>query len=291
MRTKPSSGDLLRALGYSGPSAAVRVTRSDAGMAQLVVLYDLPASHEELLEAAGTAPRRVVALIQPRQLSSLRALADGGVVTPVTLPDAGRRARYRDEETRRSLRDLLESGTFGRELLTVEPLLEEFDGVEIAAAALQLLERERSKAAEAQTRPVQTSPANAVGVFLGIGARDGVRPADIVGAIANICGVTGAEIGRVDIRESHTIVEAAPAGGRRHHREAHRHRDSWPTRDRATRSARLAAARGLEGSTGHRKAARVAEVPAGGPRRSRVGPMPLKGPSLETIDRDGEDRA
>jgi ATP-dependent RNA helicase DeaD len=206
--------DLLRALGYDGPDASVRITRSDAGLAHLIVLYDLPASHEELREAVGAASRRVVALVQPRQLTSLRALTEGGSVTPVTLSEAGGRARDSNEATRRALREILESEQFGRELLTVEPLLEAYDGIEIAAAALKLLERERStpaQATEARSVSIGGSPANAVRVFLSIGARDGVRPADVVGAITNVCGVAGSEIGRVEIRESHTIVEVAPA--------------------------------------------------------------------------------
>jgi ATP-dependent RNA helicase DeaD len=65
--------DLLTALGYSGEDSAIRVGLAAAPGTDTVVLFDLPASREELREAAGSA-KRTIALIQPRQLGSLRAL-------------------------------------------------------------------------------------------------------------------------------------------------------------------------------------------------------------------------
>src|SRR6185369_5092492 len=93
----------------------------------------------------GAEPRRVVALVQPRQLASLRVLAAQGAVRALALPGAVDLARDRDSAMRGELREVLAAGEFGRELLALEPLLEEYDGIEMAAAALRLLERERSK--------------------------------------------------------------------------------------------------------------------------------------------------
>lgn len=44
-------------------------------------------------------------------------------------------------------------------------------------------------------------------LFLRVGRRDGVRPADIVGAIANEAGVPGQEIGDIDLYEAFSFVE------------------------------------------------------------------------------------
>jgi ATP-dependent RNA helicase DeaD len=46
-------------------------------------------------------------------------------------------------------------------------------------------------------------------LFVTVGERDNVRPADLVGAIANQAGLTGASVGKIDIRASHSIVEVA----------------------------------------------------------------------------------
>lgn len=203
--------DLLRSLGYSGPDAPVRVSHG-GGAPETVILFDLPASREELAEAMGAAAKRTIAFIQPRQLSSLRALAAGGRVRPITLPDAGLRTRNRDELIRAELRTTLERGTIGRTLLAIEPLLEEYDGVEIAAAAMELLEQERAKARA--TPDAQSAPGprdGMVRLFLSVGARDGLRTGDVLSSIGSEAGVPGTEVGKIEIRDSHTIIEVAGA--------------------------------------------------------------------------------
>jgi ATP-dependent RNA helicase DeaD len=46
-------------------------------------------------------------------------------------------------------------------------------------------------------------------LFMTVGERDNVRPADLVGAIANQAGLNSSSVGKIDIRESHSIVEVA----------------------------------------------------------------------------------
>jgi ATP-dependent RNA helicase DeaD len=210
--------DLFRALGYGGPDSPVTVGLAAPPGTEVVVLFDMPATREELREAASAA-RRAIALVQPTQLASLRTLAAGGSLTPITLPDSGSRARDRDARMRAELRAVLESGEFGRELLSLEALLDRFDGIEIAAAAIQLLERERIARAAAATKATAGGAAPSrereigptVRLFVNVGARDNVRPGDLVGAIANEAGITSNEVGKIDVRDSHSVVEVAAA--------------------------------------------------------------------------------
>ena len=201
---------LLRSLGYSGAGAPVRVSHG-GGSPAAVVLYDLPASREELTEAMGTSAKRVIALIQPRQQSTLRALAGGGRLRPITLPDSGLGARTRDELIRTELRSVLDRGPVGRTLLALEPLLEEFDGVDIAAAALELLELERARPRAPDATAAAAPKDGMVRLYFSVGARDGLRVGEVVAAIGNDAGVPSPEIGKVEIRDSHTIVEVAPS--------------------------------------------------------------------------------
>ena len=217
--------DLLRALGYAergSEERGVRVARAaGTGEWDVVVLYDIPASREELREAVGPQPRRVVALAQPRLLASLRVLAGGASVTPFTLSDAGLRARSREEIVRGELRDTLATGAFARELLTLEPLLESYDGIEIAAATLRLLEQARFERDAVRARVAEGRPANraaplgdaAAGgmtrIFVNVGAMDNARPGDLVGAITNEAHITSVKVGKIDIRENHSLVEIA----------------------------------------------------------------------------------
>jgi ATP-dependent RNA helicase DeaD len=199
-------GALLRSLGYGEESSPVRAADTPASEAQLVVLYDLPATAEELQKLVGGRPsERTVALVLPRQIAALRRLT-GGAATPLALPEAAARARSREESVRDELRAILSTGQYSRELLALEPLLADFDGTEVAAAALRLLEAERAKP---QSPSVASTTAPMTRLYLNVGEMDNVRPGDLVGAITNEAGISKSELGRVEVRERHSTVEVA----------------------------------------------------------------------------------
>lgn len=223
----------VASLGYEG-DALVRVETEPVNeQSALVVLYDLPASASIVAKVAAAAPAQVVALVAARQIPALRRLTLGPV-EPLDVSQATTKARVRDERLRSTLRAELEAGFPSREVMALEPLLSEFDGIEIAAAALRLLERDRSESrarrADAE-RPVERAteraperveapaadrgPSRSEGgftrVFLSIGDRDGVRAGDVVGAITGESGVTSDRIGKLEIRDSHTVAEIASA--------------------------------------------------------------------------------
>lgn len=205
----------LRALGY-GEDGAVRVApAAGAEDVDAVILFDFPATRAELRDVLGPRARRVIALVMPRQLASLRALAAGGTTTPLTLAQAGVRARAREAAMRAELRGVLESREYARELLALEPLLDDFDGIEIAAAALRLLERRGGGGEKRRAEPAAAAvPAGGGGggarLFVNVGAKDNARAGDLVGAIINEAGVPREAIGRIEIRDSHSLVELTP---------------------------------------------------------------------------------
>jgi ATP-dependent RNA helicase DeaD len=97
-------------------------------------------------------------------------------------------------------------------LLLLEPLLERFDAAEVAAAAVSLL---RKKAPAPQPAPHGTStgaagreaPTAWVKLFLTVGERDGLSAKDLLGAITGEANIPGSKVGKIDIKESHTVVE------------------------------------------------------------------------------------
>jgi len=170
-----------------------------------LVLVELPGSREELRRLVGATARRIYALVLPSQVGSLRSLLGGGSVSPVTLLDAAERARGRDAALRASLRDVLASGDVRREVLALEPLLAEYDALEVAAAALRLLEQQRPSrpaAAAAATQPMQR-------LFVNLGEKDGVRAQELVNAVTTEAGIPGSQVGKVEVRDTHSLVEVA----------------------------------------------------------------------------------
>src|SRR3954468_16748900 len=143
---------VLRTLGYRDDDKTFNVTRSDPGTAAVhtVIFYQPPVLPSELQRVALARPVQIVALASPGEVPWLRELASGRLA-PLNLHGPERRARDREEAVREELRAVLARGVAPREVISLEPLLQEFDGTELAAAALTLLERERAqrRAAEA----------------------------------------------------------------------------------------------------------------------------------------------
>ena len=208
----------LRALGYSDADPAVRVSSGEpAADARVTILYELPETAADLARLAGTSTSTVVALVQPRQLGTLRALTGGGRLAPLQLAGPMGRARLREDAVRAELRGALRDGAPARELLALEPLLDEFDGVELAAAALRLLERDRESERDPGERESggESRERGAGGaaawtrIFVGAGARDNIAVRDLVGAISNEAGIRSDKIGKVELRDTHSLIEIA----------------------------------------------------------------------------------
>jgi ATP-dependent RNA helicase DeaD len=75
---------------------------------------------------------------------------------------------------------------------------------------------------EAPQSPTSPEPGAEAWVVVGVGRNEGVRPSDIVGALANELGIPGASIGRIEVRDQSTLVQVVPEFAERLGTE------SWP---------------------------------------------------------------
>jgi len=93
----------------------------------------------------------------------------------------------------------------------VGELAEDNDPSEIAAAALKMLWKTMAQnAAPIDEDASQDTSVAAVGMarlFIGLGRQDGLRPADIVGALTREIGMDGRRIGAIDILDRSAFVE------------------------------------------------------------------------------------
>jgi hypothetical protein len=146
-RTADAARSVLRAIGYHDDALA-RVTEAEVpANSALVVTLGVPGA-TAWSAAVAARPAQIVAIIAARDLAALQLLAGAAVPQPFAARAAVLRARAADARARTELREQLAAGIPTREVLALEPLLGEYDGLEIAAAALRLLERTRAAQGE-----------------------------------------------------------------------------------------------------------------------------------------------
>ncbi len=180
------------------------------------VSFDVPADARTLLARHGGDEDAVV-LIEPRELPHLREIARQAGVRAIGLPlPVDRSVADRQlAEFRDQVRETLRSEDLTAQMLVLEPLVEEASAAEIAAAVTALLRRRPAPAPAREAAPVPQARAAEPGpapvtwarLFVGVGSRDDVRPGDLVGALAGEAGIPGSRIGKIEIRDSFSLVE------------------------------------------------------------------------------------
>jgi ATP-dependent RNA helicase DeaD len=200
-----------------------------------VVNYDVPYDTESYVHRIGRTGRagrkgEAILFITPRERNMLRYIerATRSPLEPMDLPSV---ADVNEQRVARFRQRIVESIAAGQ----AEPfrsLIEEFErehdvpALDIAAALASLVQggsplllKERAESAAAQAeRPARVATDETGGregrlgedetetYRLEVGYVHGVKPGNIVGAIANVAGLEGRHIGHVDIREDHTFV-------------------------------------------------------------------------------------
>src|SRR5438477_4900554 len=182
---------------WSGGANSAPEAQPDA-----VVCTALP-SRDEL--AALVRLGEPIVFLSAAQLPYLRSIA---TLAPFSLPGAADRARDRAEELRERVARVLLSGGVDAELALLDPLFERFDPAEVAGALLALQRETGSGERETGAPPLPPDP-QAVKVFVSIGKKDRASAKDLVGALIREAGVPKDDIGRIDVRETFSLVEVA----------------------------------------------------------------------------------
>jgi ATP-dependent RNA helicase DeaD len=193
-----------------------RLTEAQSGPL-LTVSFDVPTGADELDLRHGKQAESVV-FVRPRELAHLHAVAVLAHYTIQATPEPTPPDRVTElARLREELAETAASEDIAPYLATIEPLLEQHSGAELAAAALLLLRtRRRDTRSDADSSPSDQDAMQHpslrgarpfVRLFLSIGSKDRVRAGDIVGAIAGESGVEGGRVGKVDIRETFSLVE------------------------------------------------------------------------------------
>ena len=215
--TADEAREALALLGYTEEDVQV-VTGAPEESVAVAVMYEAPLKRDELDALRDAGVQRVIVFASAREGAHLRGLLAGGKARPLQLGATAKKAREREERLRGELRAQLEAGVAPRELLALEPLAAEYDALEIAAAALRLMERARQSKAGAGAAAGVVASAGATErsahttwkrVFMTLGTMDGASPRDVVGAVLNEGNLAKEQVGKVEMRDSHTLVEVA----------------------------------------------------------------------------------
>ena len=191
-----------------------------------VINYDIPWDVEQYIHRIGRTGRAgrsgdAITLVSGKERGQLRNIERmiGSTIKAAKIPTAADISSKRREVFVEGIREVLESGAFENQLRTVSDLSEEWESAEVAAAALHLLwmkqNTSKEDAADSLTHDFEQPEMGMARVFVGMGRQDGLRPADLVGAITNEVGLSGKQIGVIDILDRTSFVEVPVAEAQR----------------------------------------------------------------------------
>jgi ATP-dependent RNA helicase DeaD len=202
-----------------------------------VVNYDVPSAPDSYVHRIGRVGRAgregaAITLAEPREHRMLKAIQreTGQRITVEKVPTVADMRARRLELTRAALHESLLEDDLDRFRVVVETLTDEFDLMEVALAAVKLAHESMTgadddgeeipdvvekperpqRAGRAETRARRSGRTAAGGMtrlFFGVGRVAGVRPQDLVGAIAGESRLSGRDIGSIEIADRFSIVE------------------------------------------------------------------------------------
>ena len=205
-----------------------------------VINFGIPASYETYVHRIGRTGRAgrsgtAITILEPREHRHLRMLEKitKAKIEIRSVPSATDVRAKRLELLRGALEEILEGedrNSLERFRVVVESLCEEHDPFDVAAAALKLAQEndggedddaeipafadrrrerpERANKVDRMKRDRRETPEHGMTrIFIGIGRFAGIRPGDIVGAIANEAGISSKAIGAIDISDRFSIAE------------------------------------------------------------------------------------
>jgi ATP-dependent RNA helicase DeaD len=228
-----------------------------------VVNFDVPSSPDAYVHRVGRTGRAgregvAITLSEVREARLLRNIehVTKRKIAIESVPTVHDLRARRLEQTKTSLEEALAAGGLEPFRIIIESLADEYDIIDIAAAAVKLAdsagegaaddeedipnaapprrdERPRRDARDGREssprshggegrpqrderpggrgRPNKRTGGDVTKLYIALGRKAGVRPGDLVGAIANEAGVNSADIGAIEIADRFSLVEVPDA--------------------------------------------------------------------------------
>jgi len=199
--------------------------------------YEVPSAPDSYVHRIGRVGRAgregvAITLVEPREhrmLKTIERVTKQRIIVEKVPTTADLKSR-RLELTRAALEEsILEDDLEGFRVV-VETLADKFDVMEVALAAVKLAHEATGVVADDEEipqvspsldregrpgkptgprspRPPRPSGAGMIRLFIGAGRSAGIRPQDVVGAIAGETRLSGRDIGSIEIADRFTLVE------------------------------------------------------------------------------------
>jgi ATP-dependent RNA helicase DeaD len=201
-----------------------------------VINYDIPLDPEIYVHRIGRTGRAgregcAITLVTPRERRLLQLIQRviGTSIQRLRLPTIADVVARRTEAFKETIRETIAQGGLESYLVVAEELGEDYSPTDLAAAAFKMLlgappdETEDKLAIEPDIRQDREPQQGGGGrrrrdrefgpergmtrLYIDVGRDDGVRPADLVGAIANEAGISGQSIGAIELFDKFAFVE------------------------------------------------------------------------------------
>src|SRR5262245_34502179 len=200
--------------------------------------YDVPSDPDAYIHRIGRTGRAgrdgvAITLADPRESRLVKSIeaATKQKIDVATVPTVADLRAKRIELTLAAVRERIEAGDLDDVRVVVQSLASEFELADVAAAAVKLVHAQMTDGAAAEERDVPVPPLHddagprAMGrrpaaqrragagvgetarIFIGAGRQAGIRPADLIGAIANEAKLSSRDLGIVQIADRFAIVE------------------------------------------------------------------------------------
>jgi ATP-dependent RNA helicase DeaD len=216
-----------------------------------VINFDVPSAPESYVHRIGRVGRAgkngvALMLVEPREHRLVRNIEQltRQKIEMAQLPTVADLRERRRELTQASLREAILAGDLESYRVIIEALCDEFDILDVAAAAVKLVHEEsggdedqqdipsgrsdhgfdrpdrrsrygdrpddRGREPRREMRPRRGAPRDVERLYIGgAGRKAGVRPGDLVGAITNEAGVSGEDIHGIEIADRFSVVEVS----------------------------------------------------------------------------------
>ncbi|AOT68493.1 DEAD/DEAH box helicase [Geosporobacter ferrireducens] len=190
----------------------------DVNNVHIVINYDIPEDLEYYVHRIGRTGRAGKAgvtytFVTGRQIGLLKSIErfTKSKIRRKPIPSVNDLAERQREVFKKRIVSTIEAGHLTPYISLTETLAEEYSSIEVAAALAKIImEKERTglvDRSEDLFDDTGATESDKARIFINIGKRDRIRAADILGAVANEGGISGREVGTIDLFDKYAFVE------------------------------------------------------------------------------------